>query len=269
MRLRRSIILSLSAIVASLAVAGGCTYEYVVSDGWAGMREYADSTVQPASGRLRERPLDGWAIRMASLQGKDAKAQAARAIAYLQKRANVPDLWYLPRADGVEVYRGKYVNPTDPAAQSDLRQTRMLVIDGKRPYEKVELVPLTPGGEARTMHPADLRTHTGMYSLQVAFFDDPAGEGPRAAAEAAVKSLREAGVEAYYYHGPFRSLVTVGLFAYTQAFALGPHGQDEYAEMVLELQQKFPCNLANEISLEAQQRGSQNRMPSSFLVQAP
>jgi hypothetical protein len=61
----------------------------------------------------------------------------------------------------------------------------------------------------------DLRTAPPgtFYSLQVAHFDDPTNEALRKKqAEAYTKELRSKGAEAYFYHGPTMSVVTVGSF---------------------------------------------------------
>ena len=261
----------MSAAVLAGAAAPGCVYHRIVTDPWSDFRQYADhpSTATDNNPSTPAEPK-GWAIHIAQLQGEDAQQRARNAIKFLADHANVPDLWYQKRGDTVDLYRGRYLNPTHENAQSDLRQTRMLVINGKRPYQQVELVPLIPaGGDHLPMHPTDLRKHSGMYTLQIGFFDDSSGESFREAAEHTVESLRKNGVEAFFYHGPNRSLITTGLFTYEQAFVVGSHGQDEYSPGVLELQKRFPCNLGNGVSLELQQQAKQRGAPGSFLVQVP
>jgi hypothetical protein len=82
-----------------------------------------------------------------------------------------------------------------------------------------------------------------MYSLQIGFYDDAFGPDFRQAAEQAAAALHQQGEQAYYYHGPNRSLVTIGLFTENDFVQQGP--QRAYGPQIKQLQQRFPYNLAN------------------------
>ncbi len=93
----------------------------------------------------------------------------------------------------------------------------------------------------------DLRTQAGRgaYTLQVGYYDANFGNDFRQAAEKAAKVLRDDGQQAYYYHGPNVSLVTIGVFG-ADAVATDPNsGQTVYGAEVIELRTQFPHHMAN------------------------
>ncbi|MCG3138962.1 MAG: hypothetical protein HJJLKODD_02834 [Phycisphaerae bacterium] len=115
----------------------------------------------------------------------------------------------------------------------------------------------------------NLRYARGVYTLQVAAFYPERGftEVQKAAVEYA-QALRQEGYEAYYYHGPTQSIVTIGCFG--EDAVIDQNGVRRYSAEVTRLQQKeeFRYNYEN-----GQKRsriiGGQRIAPESFLVNIP
>jgi len=126
----------------------------------------------------------------------------------------------------------------------------------------------TPQATAGRNHddPLNLRRYPGMYSLQIAVYDKDYGPNFRDAAEQAARTLRKQGQEAYYYHGPNRSMVTLGLFDYDTAFDSVPGRQDTYSQRVRALQEKYPHNLLNGRTIIEKSPGKPDSIQPSFLV---
>lgn len=118
----------------------------------------------------------------------------------------------------------------------------------------------------------NLARYPRAYSLQIMYYDPAFGPDFRKAAEEAVRVLREDGIEAYYYHGPHRSLVTVGLFS-QEDFEQAPTPAGFLVEVpgprIRQLQQQFPYSGANGRQLiQKFPDGSSEPLPS-FLVRVP
>ena len=119
----------------------------------------------------------------------------------------------------------------------------------------------------------DLKQHAGMYSLQIGFYDEAFGKEFRKAAEEMATILREDGVEAYYYHGPNISMVTVGLFDDSDLVKREvrmPNGlvsiQEGYGPRIKVLQEQFPNNLGNGATVIDKIDGQNLGPQPSFLV---
>jgi len=80
-----------------------------------------------------------------------------------------------------------------------------------------------------------------------------------------VRVLREDGHEAYYYHGPYRSIIAIGVFDYNQAFVRAGT-VDTYAPQIRELQKTFPYNLSNGVTLKQKINGQDIGEQKSSLI---
>jgi hypothetical protein len=89
----------------------------------------------------------------------------------------------------------------------------------------------------------------------------------RKRAEEAVVSLRREGEEAFYYHGPRGSMVTVGVFGPKDLDVTKP-GRESFA--LREARRKFPFNLVNgaQLLVKTKTQQSQSAQPS-FVLQIP
>lgn len=256
----------------------------VVHDSWDRYRAIADKGAKAAAAEQNplggpSNPNEGWAILLEAFEGDKQEAQAARLVKRLRQDLSIPDVWI--RQDGKKtcVMRGQYIDASDELARSDLRQTRMLVLDGARPYEAVELVPLGESARGGTSA-MDLRQYAGkgLYTLQVAAFDEAYGKDFRKAAERYAAELRAKGDQAFYYHGHFLSLVTVGIFTdddFKEIEVVQPTSkgvsrfkQRTYGPRIEYLQKTYPANLFNGYTVvETGPDGSKRDQPS-FMVPA-
>ncbi len=265
MRYDRMLILGLGLCFAAGSVPG-CVYERVVRDGWAPLRKLGWAQ-QSEDSQSRAAPTaaartDQWSVLIQTFQGPQRDQQALTLIQHLETQTRVPDLWVQDRGNQSAVMRGRYSDPADPAAMNALRQTRLLKV-GNQTFESAQLVSLGHGAYAASSK-LDLRQHTGMYSLQIGYYDENYGDEFRKAAEQAAQALRTGGDEAYYYHGPHRSMVTIGLFTDYDFGRDGP--QWTYGPRIKALQDKHPYNLGNGKTLLQKTGGQAIGQQPSFLV---
>jgi len=273
--------LLLTAIIAGHAIVG-CERRVVSRTGWAGVADW-ENDPNAAQRSSDNRDPDGggdgeveinaatgnvWAIAVDVFDGPNRRDDAARRRAEIVGRTNRSRWWVHDEADNSMLYYGKYESPQTAAARRDLEAVKDLVererVKSSAPWgpflTPVEIA-LTGGAAGR-----DLRTAAdrGMYTLQIGFYDGPER---RDAAEQAVATLRDQGTEAYYFHGPNRSMVTVGVFPET-AIQITSSGT-EYAPQVEALQEQFPYNLANGRKLKETHRTGEVTHQPSFLVRIP
>lgn len=174
------------------------------------------------------RPADpSWRILIVAAQGPDAKSTAEMALWKVQNVGSLPEAYLIQ--DDQEAWRvcyGRYTSGTDPVAQADLRRIRETRIGAEKPFENAVLMP-PADGEMPITSPFDLRSvaHSlpaehARYTLAIAFYTradlgqpskEELAECRKLAEEAATK-LRREGDQAYFYHGPNGSQVTVGVF---------------------------------------------------------
>jgi hypothetical protein len=185
----------------------------------------------------------GWAIQVIQFTGNDRHDKARDLIQHLRGKASLAELWIEDLGDTATIYHGRFASVSAPSIRPAMAKVKTIQIEGEKPFTQCKLVALI--GDGRVIaDPFDLRQFIGYYSLQIGFYDRAFEGDFRAAAEQAVRSLREDGFEAYYYHGPFRSIIAIGVFSYDQAFvSAGTH--DTYAPHIHKLQEQFPFNLGN------------------------
>ena len=208
-----------------------------------------------------------WSILLTSFVGSGQQKQAADMIDQL-KRGNISDAWLAEEGGYTHVYRGKFTDPTRPQVQSALRQSRMLKFNDSRPFAKARLVAAKPALEI-TASKMDLKRYReqGFWSLQIAVYDDLAGPNYKDFAQQAAVNLRQDGEMAFFYHGPHRSMVTIGLYVYSQAWTQRLNIGDAYSPEILKLQKKYPFNLYNSRTIIEKIDGKKVREQPSFLVQ--
>lgn len=238
-------------ILIALLPLAGCVETRVVYDGWGTFREqFGDPPPPPddddagAGSPLarRDAELTGYAIKVQSFEGADRYRRANDMMRRLASKG-VGGLWLRETGQGVTVYRGRFETKTDLDAQRQLLETREIEFDGLKPYESIGIVTLSGGKEVEQRDPADLRAYAGYYTLQIGYYDQEYGPDFRKAAEAAARELRGEGEQAYYYHGRYRSMVTIGLFTDDDFDRAG--AVHVYGPRILELQRKYPYNLGN------------------------
>lgn len=256
----------------------GCEEVTVKRDSFSGFRELADKPPPKREPTELEQRISqgGWTILLAHFPGMGNQQKASTLAHRLETECGLTDVWTMRTSDGVAVYCGIFGTTNDANAQAVLARVRQTELDAVRYFENTEFV--TVGGTSTTqaMNPMNLGQYSGMYTLQIAVFDDKYPDGRRAGAEDYARQLREQGDDAYFYHGPHRSMVTVGMYPYDQAFRSieNPNTPgttiDAYTERIQQLQERFPRNLVNGYSL--MQRTAQDeeaREQPSQLVRVP
>jgi hypothetical protein len=202
---------------------------------------------------------NAWTIIIYTFRGEDEEAQAPAALRRAQNEAGLRECYLEKRGGATVIAYGRY--GTAEAGQKDL--DRIHATEVEMPDGSGSLVKAKPFSEAFLSPPMDikgsipeydlrnarrLKGDWAIYTLQVGVYsrEDRAPtlkeiEEFRKAAEQAVVQLRHEGEQAYYYHGPMRSSVTIGLFG---AEDYDPQLKLECAALK-QLRRKFPYNLQN------------------------
>lgn len=214
----------------------------------------------------------GWSIVLVAYSGADARQRAGAAAETIRGRVDLPLVRVQDRGRGAAVVAGSYRSPADGAAQRDLARARAIALDGRTPFSSAFLAP--PTGEADRgglpqYHLSRAFTEFGSqsrYTLQIAVYESPNAREAERAAEQAAAQLRAEGEPAFYYHGPSRSMVTLGAFTGDEAgLETGLPGP-----ILAELRRRHPYNLFNGRQLLQRVPGQSQRVPQpSFLVEIP
>lgn len=206
-----------------------------------------------------------WTVLAATFEGEHRYAQAQACADLLSRKAGVKQVWMEESQGTTNLYAGQFRTRSEADAKEALERIEKLELNNRRVFKDAEFAPLA--GDVAPADPFDLNGYPHRYSLQIAVYDPNFGKHFRDAAEQAVHTLREEGVEAYYYHGPNRSLVTVGLFT-DRDFVWRPDGQRAYGPAVTALQERYPNNLLNGRTIEESIEGQSIGAQPSFLVRA-
>lgn len=213
-----------------------------------------------------------WAIAVAASQGPNHNHRARFQAQQMAQATGAAGFRAVNEGAKSVVYFGNFSGPDSAEAQAALSELRRFAARGLIPGDALLLSPVAPSMDAKS--PYDLRRVTAedaVYTLQVARFDANFGEGFREAAEALAREYRAQGHQAYHYHGPRMSLVTVGVFGHAAARVAtsGPNrGQAVYHERIRnEFQKKFPHMLVN--GEPAEMPGNPDRRTPTFLVRIP
>lgn len=243
----------------ALALALGCEYQVIRETPKGGniltkLAREGKLNIEDGSSRgERERTtFRGFTIPLETYRGPDRLRKSHARIRTLKEEAGLADLWTLDLDGVLRLYHGRFAREDDPLAQVALKQVRAMQLDGKRPYKDATIQPLDPrsgSSTARDFDEFNLRRFSdqGYLTLQIAVYDEAYGSDFRKAAEQAANALREDDEQAFYYHGPHRSMVTVGLFTFDQHF-IQKGKQRAYGPEIEQLQQKFPYNLVNGVT---------------------
>ncbi|MDX2146682.1 MAG: hypothetical protein SFZ23_04100 [Planctomycetota bacterium] len=195
-----------------------------------------------------------WTIVLA-LFSEDTGEEAS---AYLQQVRAQPGLREaklrtLPA--GAAVVFGSFESPTSPELKRELTRVRGIMVNGQRPFARAFAAPPEDPKITGVDPELDLRNAMAnygtemIYTLQVGVYGRDDGKPPsekelkefRTLAEQAAALIRRNGDLAFYFHGPARSTVTVGLFMQED---VDVERGEQSAQLKL-LRQKFPHNLLN------------------------
>lgn len=225
-----------------------------------------------------------WVIIVGAFSGDDQTTRAADAARKLALQG-LTGVTAHKRGKATVLEYGSYAGREDKAAIDDLARVRDLDIDGQKQLAGAFLAPPAQGalGAIPEFNLSNaLKDYRGktkpIYTLQVAVYardDDKAPTSKelaqfRQTAEEAAAQLRREGETAFYYHGPNRSMVTVGLFGPKDSDPLKP-GSESMA--LRELRDRYKYNLLNGKGIKETQMGANGKEVSSlqpsFLVAIP
>lgn len=230
----------LLAILLALLGATACVEYRVVRSDWDNFPQ----DPKPASGDQNAKATrpQSYAVRLASFTGPDRQNQVIEMIRRVRTQSDLTDLWVADTGEKSLLQAGRFRSPDDLDARFMLRTARNAQIDGEKPFEDAQVLPIQTGyGEPGVEpDPHDLRQFAGTpgyHTLEVAIFTPE--HGPfRSAAKKMAEELREQDHEAYFYHGPNASSVTVGLFTRADWELVGT--TEVYGPRIKALREQFP-----------------------------
>lgn len=239
-----------------------------------------DDNKKPAQ-QQADRPAPGasWVIVLAAFRGDGAQAAAAQALAEARITAGLTDAFVETRGDNVIVAYGRFAAPDDPAAADALQRVRGVTVGQAQPYAGAFLAPpftlqLGSRPEYNLLTAKARYGDDALYTLQVAVYgrDDlprPTEEDlkeARKAAEEYATTLRQQGELAFYYHGPNRSMVTIGVFTLDD---FDPQTPGYQSARLRETRKRFPHNLYNGAGIRISRPGRKPELQASLLVNIP
>jgi hypothetical protein len=194
-----------------------------------------------------------WSIVLVSFREGEQDVEAQRGLERVRNLAGLKDAYLEKRGPATVIAYGRY--ETQAAGEKDLAKIRKLsVTEGGVTAQPFSTAMLAPPAEIRGSMPEyDLRNvrqqkDWAAYTLQVGVYGRI--DGPptakelaefRAAAEKAAVQLRREGEEAYYVHGPNKSMVTIGVFSLEDF-----DSQTRFeAPQITQLRKRYPYNLLN------------------------
>lgn len=224
-------------------------------------------------------PAPGWSIVLTTITETNHRELAAQWAQSFRQMTGLSAAWIDSSERGSIVRYGRYESSSAPQAQADLRMFKTTEVGGMIPFRSAYLArhgSATPTGRLRELSlPEVWKMYPGvetLYTLQIGVYeaerDTSAAEARRLAEEAALQ-LRAQNEMAFYYHGPNRSHVCVGVF---------PEGAVDpatglYSPEVQALQERFPHNAYNGRTIEERITGLDGQVRQvrqrSFLVAVP
>ena len=268
---------SMLALAVSLMVLGGCEMEERVLETRFGFEPAMNEAERraPASEPTHEESGGEWAIALGRLRGDDHQAEADRIAEQMRQVTQSDGVWVEHERGASMIYYGRYASRNDQTAQQDLRRWREYHRSGQMRLPALMLVPIgqglfAGGREGGGEGGGDVADYAlqraagrGSYTLQIGIYDEDYGDDYRRAAERAVTALREDGWEAFYWHGPVRSTVTVGVWDERL------HEDDSpVAQQFQAVRREFPYNSLNGRTLVSR-RGDEQWNQPSFPVRIP
>jgi hypothetical protein len=203
-----------------------------------------------------------WSIVIKAYRAGEEDAIARADLARVQGEGGLPKAYLEERGEALVIAYGQYSAPLSKEAQADLKKVHGMevVVNGAsvKPFAGAFLAP--PAEIKGSIPEYDLRNvrkNNGdwvLYTLQVGVYGRGDGRPGtpaemdefRRTAEKAVVDLRRQGEQAFYYHGPRFSCVTIGLF-----------GKDDFdpetkfeSPVLHALRQKYPYNLQNGMGIK-------------------
>lgn len=224
---------------------------------------------------------NSWTIALVAFRGDGADEAGRMALHKVQTEGGLPRAFSERRGDAVVICHGAFDSPDSPQASQELKRVQAIDIGGKRPYADAILSPplqATNLGSSPQFNLVQAKAMLGdeaLYTLQVAVYgrrdllkptEADLAEG-RKAAETAALRLRQEGEQAFYYHGPRMSMVTVGIFGIED---FDPQTPSYKSTRLIEAQKRHPYNLYNGAGIKEKIAGAKDsRLQPSSLVAIP
>ncbi len=218
-----------------------------------------------------------WSIVIAAFRGEQAEAQAQQALAMVEQ-AGINGAYLERRGQAIALAYGRYNEANDPLGKQALASLQAIEIDGERPFARAVLAPPSPELLKGSIPEYSLRTvkqrfgPDAIYTLQIGLYGRSDRTPPepaelaeyRQAAERAVYDLRREGEQAFYYHAPTRSTITIGVF--------GPDDHDPMApglesEELSSARLRHPNNLLNGQGIRERVQGKPENDPGAWRIQ--
>lgn len=232
-----------------------------------------------------------WSIIIDAFREGDQDAQASVALAKVRSQAGLTSAYLEKRGPATVIAFGSYTTPDSKEARADLKRIREMEVTvagaRQKPFAGAFLAPpeSIPGAnpEYDLANARRLNGEWALYTLQIGVYssEDPKkvpNEAERAefrkTAEVAAAKLRREGEQAFYYHGPNRSMVTIGLFGVED---FDPQTQFSSPALTM-LRQRYPYNLHNGMGIRMRKTTTdpstgkkvvQEKIQSSGLINLP
>jgi len=274
--LHRVVILLVSGV---LLLSGGCMEQRMVSNTYGPFGEQEEREERERRSSGQDLAGGAWAIALGRVEGEQHRAEAERKRAQLIQATGMKDVWVQDELNRSALYFGQYESPQDEQAQRDMARWQQLMSSGRIKLPVLMLTPVSNVRSGSDVAQFDLRNAAslGQYTLQIGFYDESIEQDPRykgtsfrTLAEDAAEALREDGKEAFFYHGPVRSMITVGIFHDEDAqVKLDRSGAPTYGPKVEALRKEFPFNAGNGLTMRETLPTGQKRDQPSFLVRIP
>ncbi|MBX3385666.1 MAG: hypothetical protein KF768_03765 [Phycisphaeraceae bacterium] len=222
-----------------------------------------------------------WSIAVMSLRGPERDEAAPIALARIRAEGRLPEAFAERRSSATIIAVGKFDSPDDPQAQRELRRIQEILVNGVPAYSFAFLCP--PEAEPKFgAHPEynllrakETFGSAAIQTLQVGVYARDDLKNPtekdlaevRRLAESAAVKLRQEGELAFYYHGPRRSMVTIGVFDISD---FDPQIPGYNSPRLVAAKRRHPHNLYNGQGIrERNPQDGTSRLQPSTLVAIP
>jgi hypothetical protein len=201
-------------------------------------------------------------VMLREYTGPDSAASAEQVKKQVAE-AGLPDVFVVQGADVATVCAGHFTRLDEPKALEMMGKVRAITdVNGTHPFFHVKMIP-TP--EPTPPNPWPLTEAKGYFSLHVASWGT---SGRMVKAQTYATQLRQQGYDAYVYHGPRLSMVTIGAFGMDVFEDPAQYGMPNTKPKIvnpvaLELIRRFP-----RMRIEGEEATGPNGIPS-VLVEIP
>ena len=212
----------------------------------------------------------GWSIFLRSFSGPDAQTRASQFADALATQWGLSEAFAESRESGSTVLYGHYEEMSSAQAQNDLASIRSMGDGANKLFPAAFLLHRQGSGEGRYPEIA-LRSareefgNSTLFTLQIGVYDSSDRTESMRAAEDAALALRQQGEQAFYHHGPSRSMVTIGVFSLRD---FDPQ-TGRTSKRLDALREKYPHNLFNGMGLREHTVTGSSRIQPSGLVMIP